>query len=620
MRLLPAAFLVICVSAVATWRYLPYDQWTENAKEFLASTLYYENWLLAARSINYSAQTQAETVVRHYWSLSVEEQFYLVWPLLLLAVTWAVRKHNGKIARRVLIASLSVVAIVFFTVSVVVTAHSPNQAYFVTPTRMWEFAVGGLVAVVAPRLSLPRITAELAALLGLAAILITCGLYGPTTPFPGSAAAIPVLGTALVILAGTHHQLLHERITGLRPVQFLGDISYSVYLWHWPLVVIVPSALNRDLDWKAKSAILVTSLVLAWLTKILIEDPGRRLRWPRAKSWRAFTLMGGGILVTGALSLSLIPLANAKITANDQSALRAAGSSCAGPRALHDPHCGNPFTRPVANPIMTDVNQYWTLPPECVSDPALILTTNASSNRCNYSSGRKEAPRVWLVGDSHAQEWVRTIVPAARREGWDLSIVLLKGCAPADAHFTGYGPNLNDPATVAECNTWISRVIKTIGQEHPNLILTAAYTRNETVSDGTNQSATAQMVGGLQKMWLRWTNDGAKVVAIADPPLNAQVRAPACVARQPKRPRRCAAPRALAQPPDPIVLAARSMPGIGLVDLTNNFCDATKCYAAIGGISIYFEASHLNGIYAELLEPYFLEQMARVAPAFVTRR
>ncbi|WP_316294275.1 acyltransferase family protein, partial [Clavibacter michiganensis] len=166
-----------------------------------------------------------------YWSLSLEEQFYVVWPLLMLLTAWvAVKWIRGNVRRTVLI-TLGAVSVASFVFCVVFTLTNPAPAYFVTFTRMWEFALGGLVAVLASRIRLPRRAADLLSLLGFAGIVLSVFLFGPETPFPGWTALLPVLSTVAVIVAGTgHDRLVHSAVTGARPVQWMGDVSYSLYL------------------------------------------------------------------------------------------------------------------------------------------------------------------------------------------------------------------------------------------------------------------------------------------------------------------------------------------------------------------------------------------------------
>ncbi|MGB4135346.1 MAG: acyltransferase, partial [Microbacterium sp.] len=261
-RLLPAALLVLLLSAIAAFVLLPYPRWARTGGELIASAGYVENWLLSAMSVNYSALNQQASPAQHYWSLSVEEQFYLVWPLLLIAAWWwaARRAQNPRATASLALGGLVAVSL---TLSIVCTVTMPSQAYFVTYTRAWEFGVGGLVALIGAR-RLRRATANVLVLAGYAAIGIAAVWYGPATPFPGAMALLPVLGTAAVIVAGTgHDRLLPTFVTSSRPVQWLGDVSYSLYLWHWPLIVFVPFLLSDDLSTQMKVGVLITSLVLA---------------------------------------------------------------------------------------------------------------------------------------------------------------------------------------------------------------------------------------------------------------------------------------------------------------------------------------------------------------------
>lgn len=258
-RLLPAALFVLAVSAVLVAIFLPYPRWLRNAAEIAASAAYVENWALAALSVDYSAANAAASVAQHYWSLSVEEQFYILWPLLILAAALGARAFLRSVnAGRTLVIFVSLVAGASLAASVLFTAAAPSAAYFATFTRAWEFGVGALIALAPATWRLRRRIANVLAIAGFIAILWSAFVYDDSTAFPGSAALIPVLGTAAIIAAGTRNDdLWHSAITARRPIQWLGNVSYSLYLWHWPLIVLAPFALRTESSFGMRVGVLI---------------------------------------------------------------------------------------------------------------------------------------------------------------------------------------------------------------------------------------------------------------------------------------------------------------------------------------------------------------------------
>ncbi|MGW4382450.1 acyltransferase family protein [Kitasatospora sp. NPDC004531] len=273
-RLLPAAFLVLIGVVAAAFLVVPHERWAAYGHEVMAGALYWENWLLTAEFWSRPVDFTALTAVSSYWSLSVEEQFYLCWPVVLLLL-FRIRSLRARWA------SVAAVGLASLAGCVYLTAVDRGPAYFVTPIRVWEFVIGALVALGGQRLVLPRAAAQAASLLGFAAIIGSAVLFTGATEFPGAVALIPTVGAGLVIAAGTGPgRQWHTAVTSSAPVQLLGGISYSLYLWHWPLVVLVPLTLPGDaLTLSARLGILGVSLVLAYLSTRLVEDPVRS--WPR---------------------------------------------------------------------------------------------------------------------------------------------------------------------------------------------------------------------------------------------------------------------------------------------------------------------------------------------------
>jgi peptidoglycan/LPS O-acetylase OafA/YrhL len=302
-RLVPTAGLVLAVSTVVAAVLLPASTWSRNLSELLASAFFVENWRLALDSVDYYADNGAASVAQHFWSLSVQVQVFLLWPLLfaVLAVArWA--RFRGADVRAALLAALAAVALASFAHSVIATSSDQAFAYFDARTRIWEFALGGVLALVIDRVRLGKAARAVLGWVGVAG-LVTCGaVLDVGAAFPGYLALWPVLSAVAIIVAGRAGGA--DRLLSTRAAQYLGKISFPLYLWHWPVLVLFLASTGRDsADPTGGLAVIAVSVALAAATHHLLETAAAtRLRAVRPA--RAVALLTACTVPLAALSLT----------------------------------------------------------------------------------------------------------------------------------------------------------------------------------------------------------------------------------------------------------------------------------------------------------------------------
>jgi peptidoglycan/LPS O-acetylase OafA/YrhL len=611
-RLLPASLLVLLVSCVASAVLLPATMWQLVMRQIAACALYVQNWQLAANALDYFTSSSSPSPVTHYWSLSVEEQFYLVWPLLTLGAYWLGLRRGRP--RTAVLAAFAVVVVASLTFSVWYTAHQPHAAYFVTPTRMWELGAGGLLAFVPP--ARDRLRHAVAAVGWV--VLVGCVLgYRETMPIPGWLAVVPVLGAGAVILAGDAFVRTPSRVA--RPLiavgVWVGGISYSLYLWHWPLIVLTPYATGHALEPAEKLLVLAASLLLAQLSLRLVEDPVRG--WRRLTTARVrWTLVPAAcaMVVVVAVAQQLVARVDARLhTVEARMTAAAATDPCFGAGAIAHGCRAAHTLRFRDAPLVTVTDQQ--APPGwgryCQQTP-----TGTDVTSCEFGVPESRArARLALVGDSHAGHWFGALQVLAREHRWNILMMTKSSCAVSSVPLQAAW----DPSLADSCHTWTRSVLQRIAED-PSIdgVITSAIGRRYRVAGVPTAEQVARQAAGYARLWKGWARAGKRVLVLGDVPSMANGDIPTCVAKRSSETDPCTTRRSLALTPDPLLLGARAAhdPRVLAVDLHRFFCDRSRCHSVIGGMVAYGDANHMLDLFSASLAPSIDRRIAAAGPAW----
>ncbi|QKE83546.1 acyltransferase family protein [Arthrobacter sp. NEB 688] len=616
-RLLPAAVAALLGAVAVTVAVVPSTQWVAIGKDVVASALYVVNWRMAASSVDYLAHEGLPSPVQHYWSLSVEEQYYLVWPVLLGLLALLAKRLGGSLRRWALVGLVAAGGL-SLAASVVLTASEPAQAYFVTWTRVWELALGGLVAVGVRRWPrMPRVLALGLGWAGLAVVLLSAALITAETPFPGVAALAPTLGTAAVLVAGPAAGARGPvLLLSPRPVQLVGDISYSLYLWHWPFVVAVMAVTGQGTPpvWLGLAAV-TASAVPAWLSYRYVEEPfrvaGQHLPAPerrRSALWAGAQLSLAGAVLGVVLALAVWPPSVPdEVGARTVPAAVLAARGPSGAQLLGEDPATSPAGRPVDDPgpvqpavdqVATDVHT--ALP----RDPCSADLVGSALVPCPLGDPQGEKT-VLVVGDSHAAQWAAAYDVAGRERGWRVVVLSKSSCPPV----LGYTLPNAGAGGYTSCATFNENTQAEVARVEPDLVL-LSWARY------TNEVDQARFLAGVERAADGFAEHAGAVAVIRDTPRPGRNMAD-CLVQHPGRFTECAFPRSegLARIGTGMTELLAARPRLGSIDLTDRICPQATCAPVIGGVVVYRDSNHLTDSYVRTLTPYLEAAMARLLEA-----
>lgn len=608
VRIVPAATVVLVFVAITSFLWLPVTRWRSIAAEIAGSALYVSNWQFAA-STNYLNAEAAPSPLQHFWSLAVEEQYYLIWPALLLFGVFLITRRARRLevgARtapmiRFAAVLMTVITVSSFAFSLIAMKYWPASAYFITPTRLWELGVGSLLALAVPHLrNLATALKWVLVLSGATAVLAAGVLYDRSTPFPGATALVPVLGTAAIIAGGLPSDA-GARIRSVldAPVLvWIGNHSYSLYLWHWPLIVLAEGVFGY-VNPAMLATIATLSAVPAYLSTRFIENPLLRRRALRDSPAQALRLGAAAIVVSLVSAAALLAVLTLQVGRSADSPSQVQGASALSPGEIPAEVTAIP------DDLMPSLVDAAADNPRIYAEGCHLEVSETKPKECSY--GKDSAPLILLTGDSHAAQWFPALEALSAERGYHL-VSMTKSSCP----FVAITIELVDgDRPYTECAQWNENVREYIAATRPVAVFTGTL-GSYLPSEGASADSTLET--GLRQSW-EWTaKQGSRVIALVDTPYMIS-NVPECLARHTNDPSVCRTPSSDAFPHSGLeTRAAEGLQSVDVIDLNGRICPGRMCEPIIGNALVYRDQHHLSATYARTLAPYLEEKTEALLP------
>lgn len=587
-RLLPASALVLLFTLIMSALILAPQELLFAGRAAQATALYLSNVFFAINAADYFSPSVETNPMLHTWSLAVEEQFYLLWPFLIVLTVQLWK------SRRALVAVLAALTVASLACCIWLTYRGVTEAFYELPARAWEFGAGGLAASI-PVVALRRAPRTWLALgiIGLATVVGSAHFISAADRFPGWVAALPVCGTIAVLLAGTasKHAVseadISARALGVAivldtaPLQLLGKLSYSWYLWHWPLLVFAV-ALVPDISIAGRCMAAGVALILAAMAYRWVESPVRF--HPRLRKRPVLTLGLAAVLTvcTVATSIGFKRLAGTLANAPQMRLVTAATTDIARmPRA------------------------------QCVS-----LGESSEIKPCIFAASGSSTTIV-LFGDSHAIQWMDPLQIIASAHQWKLVSIVKSGCPAADITVPAAGD-----AFRTACKTWRAAALRKITALHPALVILASATiyLDDSRRNGGHPTSPMMWREGSKRTIGTLDDAGIEVAVMRDTP-RPEVDIPTCLGRVVTHrwyPRAaCNLNRASALRPAAFnaeLAAAEGRTRVHFLDLTDEICDSVYCPAVKNDRIVYRDDNHLTGSFAASLAPALEARLTPLVP------
>ncbi|MEP6638490.1 MAG: acyltransferase family protein [Chloroflexota bacterium] len=625
-RLLPAAIVVLVATLVVALQLVaPLDR-ASVGLDGAAAALSVGNIRFALVAGDYFSSAAAPSPFLHFWSLAVEEQFYLVWPALILLVARGIHAR-----RRVMIALIAVVA-ASFAANLIVTEAAANWAFYSLPTRAWELGLGGLLAAGSSALArIPGRIVGLTGWVGLAAILVATLTFDSSLAYPGSAALVPSLG-AMVLLAGGSRPRGPGWFMSLVPLRYLGRISYSLYLVHWPILVLAPFVMGSEPDDLARAGLVGLSIAAAGVSWAIIETPFRKglpqlaVRPGRTVSVGLaavmvvvilaagpFLGMAPGDTVAAAETVSVVMIDPTEEPWTDETTTPARSTQPTATPIGTPTATPAPSVTPGPTPASTavdDIANKGALPANVKpalaearsdedrlrADGCLAFEPVAEPAKCVYGD-KTSAFTVALVGDSHAAHWFPALERLAKHAGWRV-VTFVKVACP----FIGMPVrNTSLKREYRECADFNEATIARLKALKPGLTL-VSMSRIAIHPMSDDDDTVAAKGAAIGRMVARIPG---KTALIVDTPYAGR-DVPGCLSSHPDDIGACAISRATAFTDHlgGVERVAAKATGAGLINLTDRVCVGEgRCPVVVNGLIVYRDIAHLTATFSRSLAP-----------------